>query len=407
MAQARKDTLRTFEYQGNNSQGQEVKGELSSSSLPLAKAQLRKQGIVLNSIRRKPKPVIIVKKKIRALDIAVFARQLATMTKAGVPLLQSLDIVIETLTKPSMIEVVEQLKYSIESGTPFAAALSKHPKQFDNLFCALVSAGEYSGSLDIMLERIATYKEKSEHLKSKIKKAIKYPIAVTSVAIMVSLILLLKVVPVFSELFDSFDSQLPAFTQLVVSISEGLQRWWLGLLGVTSMAIAGFFRVKKSNAKFAAFIDQVQLKLPIVGRITYQAIIARFARTLATTYAAGVPLLQALEATAAATDNQLFYKATQKIKQDVATGQSLNVAMGSSRLFPTLAIQMVSIGEESGSLDDMLDKVAVYYENEVDNAVDGLTSLMEPIIMVVLGLLVGGLVIAMYLPIFQLGSVMG
>lgn len=224
MAQASKDTLRTFEYQGNNSQGQEVKGELTSSSLPLAKAQLRKQGIVLNSIRRKPKPVIIVKKKIRALDIAVFARQLATMTKAGVPLLQSLDIVIETLTKPSMIEVVEQLKYSIESGTPFAAALSKHPKQFDNLFCALVSAGEYSGSLDIMLERIATYKEKSEHLKSKIKKAIKYSIAVTSVAIMVSLILLLKVVPVFSELFDSFDSQLPAFTQLVVSISEGLQQ---------------------------------------------------------------------------------------------------------------------------------------------------------------------------------------
>lgn len=407
MKQAKKETLFHFVYQGTDRHGQSITGELSSGSLPIAKAQLRKQGIVLNRIRRKSKPVIGWTSKIKPLDIAIFARQLATMTKAGVPLLQALTIVIESLTKANMIELVTSVKLSVESGTPLADALSQHPKQFDSLFCALIEAGEYSGSLDIMLERIATYKEKSEHLKSKIKKAIKYPIAVILVAMTVSLILLLKVVPVFSDLFASFGSELPPFTQFVVSISIAVQRWWALMLVLIILAVFGFFHAKNSSTRFVGFLDRTLLKLPIVGPITYQAIIARFSRTFATTYAAGVPLLQALESTAAATDNQLFFQATQQIRQDVATGQPLNSAMLSSQLFPTLAIQMVSIGEHSGCLDEMLDKVAVYYENEVDNAVEGLTSLMEPVIMVVLGLLIGGLVIAMYLPIFQLGSVIG
>ena len=407
MKPAKKTPSFNFVYHGTDNQGQNITGELTSSSLPIAKAQLRKQGVVLNRIRRKSKPLITWHRKIKPLDIAIFARQLATMTKAGIPLLQALSIIIESLTKPSMIELVNAVKLSVESGTPLATALNQHPKQFDSLFCALIEAGEYSGSLDIMLERIATYKEKSEQLKSKIKKTMKYPIAVIAVALVVSLILLLKVVPVFSDLFESFGSELPAFTQFVVSISKVLQQWWGLLLVLTISAIVGFFHAKNNSTKFVGFIDRALLKLPIVGAITYQAIIARFSRTLATTYSAGVPLLQALDSTASATDNQLYYQATQQIKQDVATGQPLNAAMRSSQLFPTLAIQMVSIGEQSGCLDEMLDKVAVYYENEVDNAVEGLTSLMEPIIMVILGLLIGGLVIAMYLPIFQLGSVIG
>lgn len=396
-----------FVYQGTNNRGDLIKGELTSQSLPLAKAQLRKQGIVITRIRRKPKPLFTMHKKIKALDIVIFTRQLTTMTKAGVPLIQSLDLIIESLTKPSMRDMVSDIKHSVETGIPLSSTLTKHPKQFDSLFCALIEAGEYSGSLDIMLERIATYKEKSEQLKSKIKKAIKYPIAVIAVAIIVSGILLLKVVPVFSELFASQGSELPVFTQWVVGISKGLQRWWGLILGLTVIMVISFFRAKKHSKTFVGWMDRVSLKLPIIGPITSQAIIARFARTLATTYAAGVPLLQALDSTAAATNNQSFFIATQKVKQDVATGHTLNFAMRQNQLFPTLLIQMVSIGEESGSLEDMLDKVAIYYENQVENAVDGLTSLMEPIIMVVLGVLIGGLVIAMYLPIFQLGSVMG
>lgn len=407
MTKVTKSTLLDFEYQGSTSQGQNIKGSVTSNSLPLAKAQLRKQGITVHTIRRKSKPLIIFNQKIKALDITVFVRQLATMIKAGVPLLQSLNIVLESLTKQSMIVLILNIKHDIESGIPFAQALSKHPKQFDDLFCALVDTGEYSGSLDIMLDRIAIYKEKSDQLRSKIKKAIQYPIAVTSVAIVVSLVLLLKMVPVFTELFAASGAELPVFTQLVVNLSQILQRWWLLISMISGLAIMSFVRAKNKCDKFSAFLDQLLLKLPIVGKISYQAIISRFARTLATTYSAGVPLLQALESTAAATNNHLYLQATQKIKQQVASGQQLNFAMRNSQLFPTLAIQLVSIGEESGSLDEMLEKVAVYYENQVDNSVESLTSLMEPIIIVVLGVLIGGLVIAMYLPIFEMGSVMG
>lgn len=399
------EMLLDFVYQGTNRRGEKVKGETTSKSLELARAQLRKQGITVANIKKKPKPLFQGKKAIKAIDIAIFARQLATMMKAGVPLTQSFEIVADALDNPSMKELVLQIKADIESGSNFASALRKHPRYFDDLFCSLVEAGEQAGALETMLERVATYKEKSELLKAKIKKALKYPIAVIVVAFIVTVILLVKVVPVFADLFHSFGAELPAFTQMVVNMSEWMKKWWIIVIVVIGLAIIAFSEAKKRSKKFRDFLDRATLKAPIFGNIAYQAVIARFSRTLSTTFAAGVPLIEALDSTAGATNNVVYYDATQKIKQDVSTGQQLQFAMRSTNLFPSMAIQMVGIGEEAGSLEEMLDKVATYYENEVDNAVDGLTSLMEPMIMAVLGVLVGGLVIAMYLPIFQMGSV--
>lgn len=407
MAKAAMEMLLDFVYHGTNRRGQKVKGELTSRNMELAKAQLRRQGITITNIKKKQKPLFVIKKRIKALDIAIFVRQLATMMKAGVPLVQAFEIVAESVENPSMKELILEIKAEVESGTPFSAALRKHPQHFDNLFCSLVESGERSGSLETMLERVATYKEKTELLKAKIKKAVKYPIAVIVVAIVVTMILLIKVVPVFAELFSSFGSELPAFTQLVVTMSEWMRSWWYILVALIIIALVAFFQAKRRSEKFQHTLDRLVLKLPVFGDIAYQAIVARFSRTLATTFAAGVPLIDALDSTAGATNNIVFYDATQQIKDDVATGQQLHFSMRSTNLFPSMALQMVSIGEESGSLDEMLDKVATYYENEVDNAVDGLTSLMEPFIMVVLGVLIGGLVIAMYLPIFQMGSVIG
>lgn len=399
------EMLLDFVYQGTNRRGEKVKGETTSKSLELARAQLRKQGITVANIKKKPKPLWQSKKAIKAIDIAIFARQLATMMKAGVPLTQSFEIVADALDNPSMKELVLQIKVDIESGSNFASALRKHPRYFDDLFCSLVEAGEQAGALETMLERVATYKEKSELLKAKIKKALKYPIAVIVVAFIVTVILLVKVVPVFADLFHSFGAELPAFTQMVVNMSEWMKKWWIIVIVVIGLAIIAFSEAKKRSKKFRDFLDRATLKAPIFGNIAYQAVIARFSRTLSTTFAAGVPLIEALDSTAGATNNVVYYDATQKIKQDVSTGQQLQFAMRSTNLFPSMAIQMVGIGEEAGSLEEMLDKVATYYENEVDNAVDGLTSLMEPMIMAILGVLVGGLVIAMYLPIFQMGSV--
>ena len=407
MAKAKTDMLLDFVYDGTNRRGQKVKGETTSRSLELAKATLRKQGITVKVIKKKPKPLYTFKKPIKAIDIAIFARQLATMMKAGVPLTQSFEIVADSLDNPSMKDLVLQIKADIEAGGTFASALRKNPRYFDDLFCSLVESGEQSGALETMLERVATYKEKSELLKAKIKKAMKYPIAVIIVAIIVTMILLIKVVPVFSDLFSSFGAELPAFTQMVVGMSEWMQAWWFILIIIMGVMIIGFSETKKRSKKFRNFLDHAVLKAPIFGNIAYQAIIARFARTLSTTFAAGVPLIDALDSTAGATNNVVFYNATQQVKNDVSTGQQLQFSIRSTNLFPSLVIQMVGIGEESGSLEEMLDKVAVYYENEVDNAVDGLTSLMEPMIMAVLGVLVGGLVIAMYLPIFQMGAVVG
>lgn len=402
---AQTDQLLDFVYDGTNRRGEKIKGETTSKSIELARAQLRKQGITVKSIKKKAKPIFSGKKAIKAIDIAIFARQLATMMKAGVPLTQSFEIVADSLDNPSMKELVLKLKVDIESGSNFTSALRKHPRYFDDLFCSLVEAGEQAGALETMLERVATYKEKSELLKAKIKKAMKYPMAVIIVAFIVTVILLVKVVPVFADLFHSFGAELPAFTQFVVNLSDWMKKWWIIVIVAVGLLVIAFSESKKRSKKFRDFLDRATLKAPIFGTIAYQAIIARFSRTLSTTFAAGVPLLEALDSTAGATNNVVYYDATQKIKQDVATGQQLQFAMRSTNLFPSLAIQMVGIGEEAGSLEEMLDKVATYYENEVDNAVDGLTSLMEPLIMAVLGVLVGGLVVAMYLPIFQMGSV--
>lgn len=339
------------------------------------------------------------------MDIAVFTRQMATMMKAGVPLVQSFDIVAGGSENKSMEKLILSLKDEVASGTSFANALKKHPKYFDDLFCSLVESGEQSGALETMLDRVATYKEKTEQLKAKIKKAMTYPIAVIVVAIVVTGILLVKVVPQFAETFSSFGAELPAFTLFVLGLSEWAQQYWF----IVVLCIVGFFfsygKLKEKSRGFRNFMDRLSLKAPIVGNIVYQSVIARFARTLSTTFAAGVPLIDALDSVAGAAGNAIYEDATKKIREEVATGTQLNVAIAHTKIFPAMLIQMTTIGEESGALDEMLSKVASYYEEAVDNLVDSLTSLLEPLIMSVLGILVGGLMIAMYLPIFQIGQV--
>ena len=409
MAVKKAEMMPTFAYDGVDRKGIKIKGELPARNMALAKVTLRKQGININNIREKRKNPLegLMKKKVTTLDITIFTRQLATMMKAGVPLVQSFEIVAEGLDNPSMREVVLGIKSEVEGGNTFAGALKKYPQYFDKLFCSLVESGEQSGALETMLDRVAIYKEKSELLKQKIKKAMKYPITVIIVALIVTIILMVKVVPVFQGLFGSFGAELPAFTQMVVNMSNWTQKYWFVLLLGIGIAITAFMEAKKRSKKFRDALDRIALKLPIFGDLVYKSIIARFSRTLSTTFAAGVPLIDALESTAGATNNVVFETAVLKIRDDVATGQQLQFAMRMANVFPSMAIQMVAIGEESGSLDAMLDKVATHFENEVDNAVDGLTSMMEPLIMAILGVLVGGLVIAMYLPIFQMGSVVG
>ena len=409
MAVKKAEMMPTFAYDGVDRKGIKIKGELPARNMALAKVTLRKQGINITNIREKRKNPLegLMKKKVNTLDITIFTRQLATMMKAGVPLVQSFEIVAEGLDNPSMREVVLGIKGEVEGGNTFAGALKKYPQYFDKLFCSLVESGEQSGALETMLDRVAIYKEKSELLKQKIKKAMKYPITVILVALIVTLILMVKVVPVFQGLFGSFGAELPAFTQMVVNMSNWTQKYWFVLLLGIGIAITAFMEAKKRSKKFRDALDRIALKLPIFGDLVYKSIIARFSRTLSTTFAAGVPLIDALESTAGATNNVVFETAVLKIRDDVATGQQLQFAMRMANVFPSMAIQMVAIGEESGSLDAMLDKVATHFENEVDNAVDGLTSMMEPLIMAILGVLVGGLVIAMYLPIFQMGSVVG
>lgn len=398
--------IQSFVWEGVDKKGNKIKGETPGQNITLVKAELRKQGIVANKVRKKPASLFgPKKKKISPMDVAVFTRQLATMMKAGVPLVQSFDIVADGHDNPSMRELLLKIKNDIEGGNNLATALKAHPAYFDDLFVSLVESGEQSGALETMLDRIAIYKEKTEALKAKIKKAIKYPIAVVVVAIVVTAILLIKVVPTFQELFEGFGAELPAFTQMVIGMSEWMQQWWFVLLIGGIVAGFTFAEAKKRSTEFNDFIDRTTLKLPVAGDIIFKATIARFARTLATTFSAGVPLVEALDSVSGATGNVVYRNAVNKIKEEVSSGTQLNFSMKSSGVFPAMAVQMTSIGEESGALDTMLDKVATYYEDEVDNAVDGLTSLLEPLIMAVLGVLVGGLIIAMYLPIFQLGSV--
>ena len=395
-----------FTWSGTDKSGRPGKGEITAISQAMARAQLRQQGIKPNNVRKKPKPLFGGKgKAIKPADIAIFTRQLATMLKAGVPLVQSFDIVEDGLEKPQMKALVVSIKNDVASGSGLAPSLAKHPRYFDELFCSLVGSGEDSGTLEVMLDRVATYKEKSEQLKAKIKKAMTYPTAVVCIALVVTGILLIKVVPVFANTFKNFGSELPAFTQFVMDISDFVIAWWFVMFGCIVGTIFAFREMKLRSVPFSEFLDRAALKTPVVGGIIHDAVIARFSRTLATTFAAGVPLVEALNSTAGAAGNSVYAKAIRRIRDDVTTGNTLYSAIKSTGLFPNMLLQMVSIGEESGALDDMLDKVATHYEEAVDNAVDSLSSLMEPLIMSVLGVLVGGLMIAMYLPIFMLGSV--
>ena len=395
----------TFTYEGIDRKGSRVKGEITGKGPALVRAELRKQGIQAKKVVKKREMSLGGKKKIKPMDIALFTRQMATMMKAGVPLVQAFEIVSDGLENPSMREVVLKLKADVESGNNFAGALRQHPRLFDDLYCSLIESGEASGSLETMLDRVALYKEKTEALKQKIKKAVKYPIAVICVAVVVTGILLVKVVPTFQELFQGFGAELPAFTQFVINLSEGLQSNFLIVLIVGVALILGFTEARKRSQGFHDAVDRMLLRIPVVGPITHKATVARFARTLSTTFAAGVPLIEALDACAGATGNVVYRRAVLQVKEDVATGQQLQFAMRSTGVFPAMALQMTAIGEESGALDAMLAKVATYYEDEVDNLVDGLTSMLEPLIMAILGVLIGGLIIAMYLPIFQLGNV--
>ncbi|WP_025993966.1 type II secretion system F family protein [Pseudomonas viridiflava] len=393
-----------FTWEGVDKKGSKISGELSGHNPALIKAQLRKQGVNPTKVRKKTVSIFGKGKKIKPLDIAFFARQMATMMKAGVPLLQSFDIISEGAENPNMRSLVDSLKQEVSAGNSFATALRQKPDQFDNLFCNLVDAGEQAGALESLLDRVATYKEKTEKLKAKIKKAMTYPAAVLVVAFIVSGILLIKVVPQFQAVFAGFGAELPAFTRMVIGLSEVVQTWWLAIIGGFVGSFFIFKRSYKQSQKFRDSVDRFLLKIPLIGPLIFKSSVARYARTLATTFAAGVPLVEALDSVAGATGNVVFRNAVMKIKQDVSTGMQLNFSMRSTGVFPSLAIQMTAIGEESGALDSMLDKVATYYEDEVDNMVDSLTSLMEPMIMALLGVIVGGLVIAMYLPIFQLGG---
>jgi len=401
------EKIQAFVWEGKDRKGNKTKGEVSGTNLALVKAQLRKQGIIANKVKKKPKPLFGGSKKITPFDIAMLTRQMATMMKAGVPLVQSFDIVADGLENKGLQELVVTIRNEIASGTSYAGALRKHPKHFDDLYCNLVDSGEKAGALETMLDRIATYLEKTELLKKKVKKAMTYPIAVVIVAIVVTAILLVKVVPQFESLFQGFGAELPVFTQMVVRLSEWMQTWWfVVLLGIVG-TIFLFKEAVGRSQKFSDLVDKYVLKLPVMGEILDKSAVAKFGRVLSTTFAAGVPLVDALDSVAGATGNAVYRDAIQRIKNDVSSGTQLQASMRQQDVFPAMAVQLTAIGEESGNLDEMLEKVAEHYEAVVDDMVDNLTALMEPMIMSVLGVLVGGLIIAMYLPIFQMGQVVG
>ena len=401
------EKIQAFVWEGKDRKGNKSKGEVSGTNLALVKAQLRKQGIIPNRVKKKPKPLFGGSKKITPFDIAMLTRQMATMMKAGVPLVQSFDIVADGLENKGLQELVMTIRNEIASGTSFAGALRKHPKHFDDLYCNLVDSGEKAGALETMLDRIATYLEKTELLKKKVKKAMTYPIAVVIVAIVVTAILLVKVVPQFESLFQGFGAELPVFTQMVVRLSDWMQTWWfVVLLGIVG-TIFLFKEAVGRSQKFSDLVDKYVLKLPVMGEILDKSAVAKFGRVLSTTFAAGVPLVDALDSVAGATGNAVYRDAIQRIKDEVSSGTQLQAAMRQQDVFPAMAVQLTAIGEESGNLDEMLEKVAEHYEAVVDDMVDNLTALMEPMIMSVLGVLVGGLIIAMYLPIFQMCQVVG
>ena len=397
-----------FSWEGLDKRGQIVKGETAGPSIAIVKAMLRRQGVNPTKVRKKSKPLFSGgSHRIKAKDISVFSRQLSTMMNSGVPLVQAFDIIGKGNANKGMQVLMASIKTDIESGSNLSDALRKHPQQFDDMFCNLVSAGEHAGILDNILDKIATYKEKTEAIKGKVKKAMFYPIAVIVVAIIITIILMVAVIPQFAEMFAGFGAELPAITKIVISLSKFFQAWWvvivLGMVG----SVYGLLQLKKRSKPFNNFLDRTILKVPIFGSIFRRAAIARYARTLSTMFAAGVPLVEAMHSVAGAVGNVVYGDAVLRMRDEVSTGTQLNIAMRQTGLFPSMVTQMTAIGEEAGSVDTMLGKVADFYEEEVDNAVDGLSSLLEPIIMVVLGGLIGGLVVAMYLPIFQMGKIVG
>lgn len=393
-----------FTWEGTDRTGKKVKGKLVAASETALRQELRRQGVVPTRVRKQSR-VFQNKGRVTPADIAIFSRQLATMMTAGIPLVQAFEIVGAGHENPAMQKLILSIKADIEAGTSLHLALAKHPLHFDELYVNLVEAGEQAGALETLLDKIATYKEKTEAIKKKIKKALFYPAAVVVVAIVVTTVLLIYVIPQFEELFRGFGADLPSFTRMVIDLSEFVQsKGWL-LLIASVAAVFGFLHAKRRYRSVQHFVDRAVLKVPVIGPILQKSAVARYARTLATTFAAGVPLVEALTSVAGATGNVVYEKAVLRMRDEVATGQRLQRAMENTDLFPNMVNQMIAVGEESGSLDEMAAKVADFYEEEVDNAVDSMSSLLEPLIMAVLGILVGGLVVAMYLPIFKMGSV--
>jgi len=401
---AAKDTKQTvYSWEGTDKKGKRIKGEMTASGLAFVNATLRRQGIKVTKVKKQS--AFKSGGKVTDKDVTLFTRQLATMMKAGVPLLQAFDIVGKGHNNPAVGKLLGDIKADVETGSSLSQAFRKYPLHFDALFCNLVGAGEQAGILDSLLDRLATYKEKILAIKSKIKSALFYPISIIVVAFVITAVIMIFVIPAFKELFTNFGADLPAPTLIVVAISDFFVAYWWAIFSSIGGGLWFFFYTWKRSVKMQAAMDRLLLKLPLFGELIRKATIARFARTLATMFAAGVPLVEALDSVAGASGNHVYYEATKKVQSEISTGTSLTVAMQNSEVFPNMVLQMVAIGEESGSLDSMLSKVADFYEAEVDNAVEALSSLMEPIIMVVLGTLIGGLVIAMYLPIFKMGQV--
>ena len=405
-ATRRAEATPIFVWEGTDKRGVKMKGEQPGKNANLIRAELRRQGITPTVVKPKGKPLFgSAGKTISAKDIAFFSRQLATMMKSGVPIVASLEIIAGGQKNPKFRDLVNSLRADIEGGSSIYEALSKHPVQFDELYRNLVKAGESAGVLDTVLDTIATYKENIESLKGKIKKALFYPAMVIAAAILVSAILLIFVVPQFEEVFKGFGADLPAFTKFIIGISDFMVKFWWLILLVTAGTIVAFIFFKKRSPAFSHFLDRMILRMPVIGKIMHEAALARFARTLAVTFAAGVPLVEALDSVAGATGNTVYEAAVKRVRDDVSVGYPVNMAMKQTGLFPHMVIQMTAIGEEAGALDTMLYKVAEFYEEEVNNAVDALASLIEPIIVVILGVIVGSMVIAMYLPIFKLAAV--
>ncbi|MBW8078887.1 MAG: type II secretion system F family protein [Gallionella sp.] len=391
----------SYLWEGKDKSGKAVKGEMRAAGEASVSAYLRRQGVNVSKVKRLRSSSKTVSEK----DISLFTRQLATMMKAGVPLLQAFDIVGKGHSNPAVAKLLFDIKTDVETGSSLQQAFKKYPLYFDELYCNLIGAGEAAGILDSLLERLATYKEKIQAIKGKIKSALFYPISIIVVAVIITAVIMIFVIPAFKELFSSFGADLPGPTLVIMAISDFFVAYWWAIFGISGGSVYGFFYFWKRSKKMQGIMDRLLLKLPIFGELIRKASIARWSRTLSTMFAAGVPLVEAFDSVAGAAGNAVYFDATKAIQREVTTGNSLTVAMQETKVFPSMVLQMVAIGEEAGSLDAMLSKVADFYEEEVDNAVEALSSLMEPIIMVVLGTLIGGMVVAMYLPIFKMGQV--